>query len=190
MLFWVLVLAVFSHAFAEQTPLEIINQIDTSVKSILSDHSSSVTTTDRLNHYLSEDMVKMIAVNHFIEQVIGDDWHQATTEQREQFRRGLIDMVVSDYASVMKSWGDPNVKSDFRMYPLNSGQLSTKVFGKVSTPTLGETILVFEFIYHNDRWCFTDMSVSGVSFSELYKEEFAGVLRSEGFDGLLQLVDS
>ena len=88
----------------------------------------------------------------------------------------------------MQTWADPNIKSDFRMYPLEPDQVNAKVFGKISSENADDFLIVFEFVKKDDSWCFLDLSVAGVNFSQLYREEFAGVLSEKGLDGLSDML--
>lgn len=172
--------------FAE-SPVEMIQEIDGQVRTIFS--SPDIENNRRkLNQYLEQEMVHQIAVSDFIKLVLGDYWHKANTEQKRMFRQEFINLVIRDYSSVMQTWADPNIKSDFRMYPLEPDQVNAKVFGKISSENADDFLIVFEFVKKDDSWCFLDLSVAGVNFSQLYREEFAGVLSEKGLDGLSDML--
>lgn len=170
-----------------QSPVEMIQEIDDQVRTIFASPDVEK-NRGKLNQYLEREMVHQIAVSDFIKLVLGDYWSKANAEQKRMFREEFINLVIRDYSSVMQSWADPNIKSDFRMYPLQPDQVNAKVFGKISSENADDFLIVFEFVKKDNSWCFLDLSVAGVNFSQLYREEFAGVLSEKGLDGLSDML--
>lgn len=55
---------------------------------------------------------------------------------------------------------------------------------------MGKKNIIFKFYNDNNNWLIYDVDVLGVSIVQTYRSQFGDILANQGFDALLQKLES
>jgi phospholipid transport system substrate-binding protein len=122
------------------------------------------------------------------ELVVDGYWATATPSQRAQFKRQFTYYITRTYSSALSSYTNERV----RFFPIRGGVSGNRVqVNSVVDQSSGQSISVsYRLILTGGQWKVYDFSVEGVSMVDNYRSQFASVLRTQGFQGLLNTLES
>ena len=134
---------------------------------------------------VNRNLLPHIDLNRMSASVVGRYWRKASGSQRAKFKREFSYLVTTTYAAALSSYDGDRV----RFYPLRVNYQSrpTVTVRSVIMRRNGQRIPVsYNVVRRGGRWKVYDFSIENVSMVRSYRSQFAGVLSSRGFSGLVQ----
>src|SRR5262245_29764617 len=115
---------------------------------------------------------------------MGQNWRNATPEQRKQLVDAFRTLLVRTYASALAAYSEQ--KFDFR--PLRAKPTDTDVTVQVRVLQPGAQPVPIDYSMEKTAagWKVYDVMVGGVSLVVNYRTEFANSVRNAGIDGLIK----
>ena len=115
---------------------------------------------------------------------MGQNWKNATPEQKKQLVDAFRTLLVRTYASALAAYSEQ--KFDFR--PLRAKPTDTDVTVQVRVIQPGAQPVPIDYSMEKTAagWKVYDVMVGGVSLVANYRTEFATVVRNSGIDGLIK----
>ncbi|HEX6691021.1 MAG TPA: ABC transporter substrate-binding protein [Burkholderiales bacterium] len=115
---------------------------------------------------------------------MGQNWKNATPEQKKQLVDAFRTLLVRTYASALAAYSEQ--KFDFR--PLRAKPTDTDVTVQVRVIQPGAQPVPIDYSMEKTAagWKVYDVMVGGVSLVANYRTEFANVVRNSGVDGLIR----
>ncbi len=96
-------------------------------------------------------------------------WNNATSGQREQFKKEFTDLLVRTYASALADYTDQTV----RFFPVRGGGGRSVTVNSQIVRSDGPSISVsYRLHMTNSGWELYDMTVEGVSLLQSFQEQF------------------
>jgi phospholipid transport system substrate-binding protein len=119
---------------------------------------------------------------------MGQNWRQASAEQKKQLTDQFKILLVRTYASALAAYSEQ--KFDFR--PLRAKPTDTDVTVQVRVLQKGAQAVPIDYSMEKTAqgWKVYDVMVGGVSLVANYRTEFANTVRETGIDGLLKSLQS
>jgi len=115
---------------------------------------------------------------------MGQNWRNATPEQRKQLVDAFRTLLVRTYASALAAYSEQ--RFDFR--PLRAKPTDTDVTVQVRVIQPGAQPVPIDYSMEKtpNGWKVYDVMVGGVSLVANYRTEFAAAVRNSGIDGLIK----
>ena len=115
---------------------------------------------------------------------MGQNWRNATPEQRKQLVDAFRTLLVRTYASALAAYSEQ--RFDFR--PLRAKPTDTDVTVQVRVIQPGAQPVPIDYSMEKtpNGWKVYDVMVGGVSLVANYRTEFANTVRASGIDGLIK----
>jgi phospholipid transport system substrate-binding protein len=119
---------------------------------------------------------------------LGDYREKATTAEKENFNKLFREYFIKNMSSKLSDFADQDLKIiDSKKINENNIIVSTKIFSKKDA----QEIAVEWRIYTKDsKLLVRDMVVEGLSLARTQKEEFASIIASKGFSGLISALEN
>ena len=119
---------------------------------------------------------------------LGDYREKATNSERENFNKLFREYFVKNISSKLNDFADQDLKIiDSKKINENNIIVSTKVFSKKDA----QEIAVEWRIYIKDsKLLARDLVVEGLSLARTQKEEFASIIASKGFVGVISALEN
>jgi phospholipid transport system substrate-binding protein len=112
--------------------------------------------------------------------IVGKHWRRATEEQRAVFVKHFTRILEHTYIGRIEAYSDEKVQYVSEKRRKDKAKVDTLV---VSGGT--EIPINYKLYLKGAKWFVYDVSVEGVSLVRNYKDTYAGIIRKDGFDGLL-----
>jgi phospholipid transport system substrate-binding protein len=115
---------------------------------------------------------------------MGQNWKNATPEQKKQLVDAFRTLLVRTYASALAAYSEQ--KFDFR--PLRAKPTDTDVTVNVRVLQPGAQPVTIDYSMEKtaNGWKCYDVMVGGVSLVANYRTEFDNTVRNSGIDGLIK----
>jgi phospholipid transport system substrate-binding protein len=165
-------------AFAEDT--SAIDTLRVAVDSVI-----EVLSNDQLDNAKRRELVVVkvretfdfTAMSRFI---VGKHWRKASEEQRTAFVDHFTRILEHTYIGRIEAYSDEKVQYISEKRKKNKAKIETVVVsGNAEIP------ISYKLYLKGTQWFVYDVSVEGVSLVRNYKDTYAGIIRKDGFDGLL-----
>ena len=119
---------------------------------------------------------------------LGDYREKATSSERENFNKLFREYFIKNMSSKLNDFADQNLKViDSKRINENNIIVSTKIFSKKDA----QEIAVEWRIYIKDaKLLARDLVVEGLSLARTQKEEFASIIASKGFSGVISALEN
>ncbi|NDC37166.1 MAG: ABC transporter substrate-binding protein [Proteobacteria bacterium] len=112
---------------------------------------------------------------------MGANWMQISPDQQNQFREVFSELLARTYLSKIETVKPGMVKMDGEKLDLPRSLVRTLVTSK------GDVFPIEYRLYKQDGgWKVYDVIIENIGLVANYRNEFAGIMRKDGFDGLLQ----
>lgn len=112
---------------------------------------------------------------------LGANWMQINAEQQGQFREVFSELLARTYLSKIETVKPGMVKMDGEKLDFPRSVVRTLVTSK------GDVFPIEYRLYSQDGgWKVYDVVIENIGLVANYRNEFAGIMRKDGFDGLLQ----
>lgn len=116
---------------------------------------------------------------------VGRSWLDADREQKRTLVEQFRELLVRTYTRALEEYDEQKLE----FLPLKSGSKEDRVTvrSRVVPADGGSRIPVdYSLRYHDGRWLVYDIQVDGVSLVTTYRPSFAGIVRQEGIEGLIE----
>lgn len=179
------ILFLANAALAVSNPVTMLQGMANNMISGLKKNKSQLRSNPAIVYRLvKRNLVPYADLNRMAASTVGPDWRKASSSQRAQFKSLFVNVVISTYATALRSYDGDVV----RFYPLRGNYRSKK---SVTVRSLvvrrnGQRIPVSYFLIRKGgTWRIADFSIENVSMVQSYRAQFASALRQGGMPGLI-----
>ena len=132
--------------------------------------------------------VKYLDLDALASYTLGDYREKATNSERENFNKLFREYFIKNMSSKLNDFADQDLKIiDSKKINENNIIVSTKIFSKKDV----QEIAVEWRIYIKDsKLLARDLVVEGLSLARTQKEEFASIIASKGFAGVISALEN
>ena len=137
---------------------------------------------------LNDLSAKYLDLDALASYTLGDYREKATNFERENFNKLFREYFIKNMSSKLNDFADQDLKIiDSKKINENNIIVSTKVFSKKDA----QEIAVEWRIYIKDsKLLARDLVVEGLSLARTQKEEFASIIASKGFAGVISALEN
>lgn len=145
----------------------------------------------RVHELLDQTIAPYIDFQGMSQLVLGRYWRGATAEQRDRFVEAFRAFLVRFYATAVEEFivreGIPNELSVTLLQSTPSDDARSARVKTAIQQAGAQPIAVDYTLYRRgDRWRVVDIQVEGISLVVSYRQSFAGEIRNQGLDGLIE----
>ena len=115
---------------------------------------------------------------------LGTHWDEATAEQRQSFSDLFVRILEGTYLSRIGDYSGGTVEYQKQRVKDNKAIVDTVI---VSNEL--EIPVQYKMIYADGDWQVFDLVIEGVSLVRNYRSSYGEIIRREGYEGLLALMD-
>ena len=183
----VLLTVVAQAAVAASSPVIMLQGMANNMIAGLKANQSRLQSNPSIVYSLvRKNLVPYADVNQMAASAVGPDWRYATASQRSQFKRLFVNLLISTYATALRSY-DGDV---IRFYPLR-GQAANRTVVTVRSLVVrrnGQRIPVsYQLVRRGSTWRIIDFSIENVSMVQSYRQQFASSMQQ---GGIVRLIDT
>ena len=181
-----IILLISTNSNSAETNAEaFILKLTNDTKIIFNDKSINKDSRLKKLNDLSE---KYLDLDALVGYTLGDYREKATAAEKENFNKLFREYFIKNISSKLSDFADQDLKIiDSKKINENNIIVSTKIFSKKDT----QEIAVEWRIYTKDsKLLVRDMVVEGLSLARTQKEEFASIIASKGFSGLISALEN
>ena len=137
---------------------------------------------------LNDLSLKYLDLDALAGYTLGDYREKATNSERENFNKLFKEYFIKNMSSKLNDFADQDLKIiDSKRINENNIIVSTKIFSKKDA----QEITVEWRIYIKDaKLLARDLVVEGLSLARTQKEEFASIIASKGFSGVISALEN
>lgn len=137
---------------------------------------------------LNDLSLKYLDLDALAGYTLGDYREKATNSERENFNKLFREYFIKNMSSKLNDFADQDLKIiDSKRINENNIIVSTKIFSKKDA----QEIAVEWRIYIKDaKLLARDLVVEGLSLARTQKEEFASIIASKGFYGVISALEN
>ena len=137
---------------------------------------------------LNDLSLKYLDLDALAGYTLGDYREKATNSERENFNKLFREYFIKNMSSKLNDFADQDLKViDSKRINENNIIVSTKIFSKKDA----QEIAVEWRIYIKDaKLLARDLVVEGLSLARTQKEEFASIIASKGFSGVISALEN
>jgi phospholipid transport system substrate-binding protein len=119
---------------------------------------------------------------------LGDYREKATNSERENFNRLFREYFIKNMSSKLNDFADQDIKIvDSKKINENNIIVSTKIFSKKDAQEIAVEWRIFT---KDSKLLARDLVVEGLSLARTQKEEFASIIASKGFVGVISALEN
>ncbi len=180
-------LFIATPTYADSDPVAMLQNVADSMIAGLKANKATLKTKPQVVYNLAYQYVVPNAdLDEMSKRVLPPQaWNNATSAQREQFKKEFTQTLIRTYASALTSYSDQQI----RFFPVRGGYqgLNSIVVNSEITSSESQPIQVsYRLLHVGGSWKLYDMSVEGVSMLNSFRSQFASILSSGNMDQLLQ----
>ena len=170
---------------AENNAEAFVLKLTDEAKIIFNDKSLSKDSRLKKLNDLSSKYLDLDALAGY---TLGDYREKATSSERENFNKLFREYFIKNMSSKLNDFADQDLKIiDSKKINENNIIVSTKIFSKKDA----QEIAVEWRIFTKDSKLLTrDLVVEGLSLARTQKEEFASIIASKGFVGVISALEN
>ena len=120
--------------------------------------------------------------------LLGRQWKEATTAQRERFKTVLGAMLMSTYTQTLAQAGGIQIEVLDAKHGKRAGRATVPAMVKLEGGR--ELRLVYKMREREGGWKIYDMALDGVSLLKTYRPTMHSTLKRDGMDGLIQSMEA
>lgn len=117
---------------------------------------------------------------------MGRDWNKASPEQKKRLTEEFRTLLVRTYSNALSSYRDQKIV--YKPLKQQAGESDVLVRTEVVQPGSRPVLLDYALEKNADAWKVYDVIVGGISLVTNYRDTFAQEVRSNGIDGLVQML--
>jgi len=175
-----LVLLCTATVFALPDPQQEVAKMVDSVLEVLKRTDLDVAQKKAM---VSGRVQKFLNIQSMAERTLGPYWAGATVEQRQQFSDLFRKVLEGTYLNRIDDYSDGTVKYLMQRVKDDKAIVDTSIVQKDL-----EIPVQYKMIYENGSWQVFDLVIEGVSLIRNYRSSYGEIIRRDGYDGLLALM--
>ena len=181
-----IVLFISSNSYSAESNAEaFVLKLTDEAKIIFNDKSLN---KDSRIKKLNDLSLKYLDLDALAGYTLGDYREKATNSEKENFNKLFKEYFIKNMSSKLNDFADQDLKIiDSKRINENNIIVSTKIFSKKDA----QEIAVEWRIYIKDaKLLARDLVVEGLSLARTQKEEFASIIASKGFSGVISALEN
>ena len=181
-----LILFACTNSYSSETSAEaFVLKLTNEAKLIFNDKSLNTDSRLKKLNDLSQSYLDLDALAGY---TLGDYRDKATTSEKDNFNKLFREYFIKNMSSKLNDFADQELKIlDSKKINENNIIVSTKIFSKKDA----QEIKVEWRIYTKEsKFLARDLVVEGLSLARTQKEEFASIIASKGFVGLINALEN
>ena len=181
-----LILFTYTNSYSSETSAEaFVLKLTNEAKLIFNDKSLNTDSRLKKLNDLSQSYLDLDALASY---TLGDYRDKATTSEKDNFNKLFREYFIKNMSSKLNDFVDQELKIlDSKKINENNIIVSTKIFSKNDA----QEIKVDWRIYTKEsKFLARDLVVEGLSLARTQKEEFASIIASKGFVGLINALEN
>ena len=112
---------------------------------------------------------------------LGPKWNELTPEQQSEFTSVFSELLARTYLSKIETVKPGMVKVESEQVEVPRAVVKTVVISQ------GDTFPIdYKLTYHDNSWQVYDVVIENIGLVANYRNEFSGIIRKDGFSGLMQ----
>ena len=165
---------------AENNAEAFVLKLTDEAKIIFNDKSLSKDSRLKKLNDLSSKYLDLDALAGY---TLGDYREKATSSERENFNKLFREYFIKNMSSKLNDFADQDLKIiDSKKINENNIIVSTKIFSKKDAQEIAVEWRIFT---KDSKLLARDLVVEGLSLARTQKEEFASIIASKGFSGVI-----
>lgn len=175
------VVAFAAPVLASAGPEATVKATVEKVRSIVSEKEGKV-ASEALDKELKDVVTEAFDFDEMSRRCLGKNWKQATPEQRKEFVSLFSDLLAKNY---LKKIRENITKSDIKYH---AEKITDKKAELKTSVKYGEEDAIIEYRLRekSDGWRVYDVVIENVGLVTNYRNEFSGIVRKDGIEGLLK----
>ena len=170
---------------AEKNAEAFVLKLTDEAKIIFNDKSLS---KDSRLKKLNDLSSKYLDIDALAGYTLGDYREKATTSERENFNKLFREYFIKNMSSKLNDFADQDLKIiDSKKINENNIIVSTKIFSKKDAQEIAVDWRIFT---KDSKLLARDLVVEGLSLARTQKEEFASIIASKGFIGVISALEN
>ena len=181
-----LILFTYTNSYSSETGAEaFVLKLTNEAKLIFNDKSLNTDSRLKKLNDLSQSYLDLDALAGY---TLGDYRDKATSSEKDNFNKLFREYFIKNMSSKLNDFADQELKIlDSKKINENNIIVSTKIFSKKDA----QEIKVEWRIYTKEsKFLARDLVVEGLSLARTQKEEFASIIASKGFVGLINALEN
>jgi phospholipid transport system substrate-binding protein len=181
-----LILFTYTNSYSSETSAEaFVLKLTNEAKLIFNDKSLNTDSRQKKLNDLSQSYLDLDALAGY---TLGDYRDKATGSEKDNFNKLFREYFIRNMSSKLNDFADQELKIlDSKKINENNIIVSTKIFSKNDA----QEIKVDWRIYTKEsKFLARDLVVEGLSLARTQKEEFASIIASKGFVGLINALEN
>jgi len=176
-----LVLTFVASGFALPQPQIRVKQMVDSILGVLQQPELSAAekkaqVSGRVQEYLN--------VESMSRRTLGTYWQEATPEQRQQFSELFVRILEGTYLNRIGDYTGGTVEYLKQRVKNDKAIIDTMIVAEEL-----EIPVQYRMIYADGNWQIFDLVIEGVSLVRNYRSSYGEIIRREGYEGLLALME-
>ena len=170
---------------AESNAEAFVLKLTDEAKIIFNDKSLSKDSRLKKLNDLSSKYLDLDALAGY---TLGDYREKATSSERENFNKLFREYFIKNISSKLNDFADQDLKIiDSKKINENNIIVSTKIFSKKDAQEIAVEWRIFT---KDSKLLARDLVVEGLSLARTQKEEFASIIASKGFVGVISALEN
>jgi phospholipid transport system substrate-binding protein len=170
---------------AENNAEAFVLKLSNEAKIIFNDKSLS---KDSRLKKLNDLSSKYLDIDALAGYTLGDYREKATSSERENFNKLFREYFIKNMSSKLNDFADQDLKIiDSKKINENNIIVSTKIFSKKDAQEIAVDWRIFT---KDSKLLARDLVVEGLSLARTQKEEFASIIASKGFVGVISALEN
>ena len=170
---------------AESNAEAFVLKLTDEAKIIFNDKSLS---KDSRLKKLNDLSAKYLDLDALASYTLGDYREKATNSERENFNKLFREYFIKNMSSKLNDFADQDLKIiDSKKINENNIIVSTKIFSKKDAQEIAVEWRIFT---KDSKLLARDLVVEGLSLARTQKEEFASIIASKGFVGVISALEN
>ena len=181
-----LILFTYTNSYSSETSAEaFVLKLTNEAKLIFNDKSLNTDSRLKKLNEISQSYLDLDALAGY---TLGDYRDKATASEKDNFNKLFREYFIKNMSSKLNDFADQELKIlDSKKINENNIIVSTKIFSKKDA----QEIRVDWRIYTKEsKFLARDLVVEGLSLARTQKEEFASIIASKGFVGLINALEN
>ncbi len=179
-LLFVFLLCSVAPSFALPDPQPEVEKMVNSVLEVLQNKDIDNAQKKAL---VSGRVQKFLNVESMARRTLGSYWDTATMEQRQQFSDLFVKVLEGTYLNRIDDYSGGTVK-----YLMQRVKDDKAIVDTVIVSNELEIPVNYLMIYRDGSWQVFDLVIEGVSLIRNYHSSYSEIIRRDGYDGLLALM--
>lgn len=172
--------------WAIESPVVMLKSTSNQMISALKKHQAEIKQNPHRVYELTEAiLVPHVDVSAMSRLALGrQHWMAATNEQREEFKKAFLNLMIRTYSSALAAYTDEEIKfKPLRIDPDKEKRVQVdSLIIQRGGPSIPVSYRVFK---RGDQWKVYDMTVDGVSMVQSFHSQFSNEIAKGGMKGLL-----